>query len=291
MSQALPWFRAYTKMVDDEKLRLLAFEDRWHFIAILCLKGQGVLDNDDPLMMRKAAVKMGLDTRTLEEVARRLSEVGLIDKNTLQPVNWENLQQRSDTDPTATERKRRQRERERQEQDSAKQANAAAQEAAADAKQDHDVTVTDLSRVTGHDVTRTDKDKEKEEESQLSKQALEGGQPPKNAAPAASPEPAAKRATRLPTDWVLPKSWGDWALSEFPAMTSDAVRNQAQIFADYWHAEGGQKARKVDWLATWRNWVRRANERTPTGSARAGTGQKDSKYSGSAAAIYDGAKL
>ena len=99
MTQTLPWFRAYTKMVDDEKLRLLAFEDRWHFIAILCLKGQGVLDANDPLMMRKAAVKMGLDLRSLEEVARRLAEVGLIEQATLQPIKWESLQQRSDDRP------------------------------------------------------------------------------------------------------------------------------------------------------------------------------------------------
>lgn len=39
-----PWLRLYTEAVDDEKLRLLAFEDRWHFIAILCCKGKGIID-------------------------------------------------------------------------------------------------------------------------------------------------------------------------------------------------------------------------------------------------------
>lgn len=81
----LPWFRAYAEMVDDEKLRLLAFEDRWHFVALLCLKGQGVLDASDPLMKRKAAVKMGLTLAELEDVARRLSEVELLDVDTFQP--------------------------------------------------------------------------------------------------------------------------------------------------------------------------------------------------------------
>lgn len=68
----MPWFRAYTKMVDDEKLRLLAFEDRWHFVAILCLKGAGVLDENDPLLMRKVAVKLGLDLRALDEAVRAI---------------------------------------------------------------------------------------------------------------------------------------------------------------------------------------------------------------------------
>lgn len=83
--KSLPWFRAYTEMVDDEKLRLLAFEDRWHFVALLCLKGQGVLDETGPLLFRKVAVKLGLTLAELEDVARRLSEVGLLDADTFQP--------------------------------------------------------------------------------------------------------------------------------------------------------------------------------------------------------------
>lgn len=81
MSKQLPWVRLYTRTVDDDKLKLLAFEDRWHFIALLCLKGEGLLDKGDApsLLMRKVAVKLGLDVRSLEEVARRLAEVGLSD--------------------------------------------------------------------------------------------------------------------------------------------------------------------------------------------------------------------
>lgn len=111
--KSLPWFRAYTEMIDDEKLRLLAFEDRWHFTALLCLKGQGLLDEGGPLLMRKVCVKMGLDSRALEEVARRLAEVGLIDQDTLQPLAWSKRQMLSDSDPNAAERKKRQREREK----------------------------------------------------------------------------------------------------------------------------------------------------------------------------------
>ncbi|EXU79083.1 hypothetical protein AX13_08310 [Comamonas aquatica DA1877] len=56
--------------------------------------------------MRKVAVKLGLDVRSLEEVAPRLAEVGLVDQATLQPVKWDGLQMRSDTDTTAAERKK-----------------------------------------------------------------------------------------------------------------------------------------------------------------------------------------
>ena len=108
--KSLPWFRAYTEMVDDEKLRLLAFEDRWHFVALLCLKGQGLIDEGGPLLFRKVAVKLGIDTRTLDEVARRIAEVGLIDEVTLQPIAWNSRQMRSDKDLTNAERQARYRE-------------------------------------------------------------------------------------------------------------------------------------------------------------------------------------
>lgn len=117
----MPWFRAYTEMVDDEKLRLLAFEDRWHYVALLCLKGQGVLDSGDTLMLRKVAVKLGLDLRTLDDVVRRLSEVGLIDQRTLQPLAWDKRQMKSDS---SAERVARFRARKKQEQDSNEDSNA-----------------------------------------------------------------------------------------------------------------------------------------------------------------------
>lgn len=112
----IPWFRCYADMVDDDKLRLLAFEDRWHFIAILCCKAKGIIDSADSLLYRRMAVRLGLSSRELEEVARRLDEVGLIDAITLQPKAWDKRQCYSDTDPTAIDRKRAQRDREKQEQ-------------------------------------------------------------------------------------------------------------------------------------------------------------------------------
>lgn len=251
MSLNLPWFRAYTEMIDDEKLRLLAFEDRWHFMALLCLKGQGVLDDSGPLLMRKAAVKMGLDTRTLEDVVRRLAEVGLVDQDTMQPLNWDTRQMRSDADPTAAERKRKQR---------AKAKSGAGSKA-----------VTDESRVTCHDVTRTDIDTDidKEEETVKELEVVGGSHASAEpaelvATPSAPPiqtRSKEKVATRLPEGWALPKAWGDWALSERPDMTPEAVRHEAECFADYWRAKAGADARKADWQATWRNWVRRCDGR------------------------------
>ena len=74
-----------------------------------------------------------------------------------------------------------------------------------------------------------------------------------------APQSAAnKRGTRLPQDWLLPKAWGDWALTEFKTWTPDVVRVEADKFRDFWHSKAGKEAAKLDWLATWRNWCRNA---------------------------------
>lgn len=103
----LPWFRMHAEAVDDEKLRMLAFEDRWHFVAILCCKCQGILDSgsDRDMLERKLAVKLGVQTRELEEIKRRLVEAELVDAD-WQPLAWDKRQYRSDH---STERVRRHR--------------------------------------------------------------------------------------------------------------------------------------------------------------------------------------
>jgi uncharacterized protein YdaU (DUF1376 family) len=62
-----------------------------------------------------------------------------------------------------------------------------------------------------------------------------------------------KRGSRLAQDWFLSKSMGDWATKERPDLD---VRQVAEQFKDYWVAQAGQKGVKLDWDATWRNWVR-----------------------------------
>lgn len=82
----------------------------------------------------------------------------------------------------------------------------------------------------------------------------------KPSTPAAQSSRASK-ATRLPVDWQLPDEWQAWALTEQPSWTPEGIRHVADSFRDYWLAKGGADARKVDWEATWRNWVRR--EKSP----------------------------
>lgn len=67
-----------------------------------------------------------------------------------------------------------------------------------------------------------------------------------------------RRASRLPPDWQLPDDWRMWAKQIRPEIDVDRA---AASFADYWHSKAGKGGCKLDWQATWRNWVR--NERTP----------------------------
>jgi hypothetical protein len=106
----LPWFRMYAEAIDDDKLRLLSFDDRWHFFALLCLKAMGVLDErNEELRRQRMSIKMGLDSVELETVMKRLVTVGLVSTR-WQPINWNKRQFRSDS---STSRVRAFRERSR----------------------------------------------------------------------------------------------------------------------------------------------------------------------------------
>ena len=67
------------------------------------------------------------------------------------------------------------------------------------------------------------------------------------------------RGSRLPKDWTLPDDWAGWAKQEKPGMSDDYLRKMAATFRDHWIAKPGKDAARLDWEATWRNWVRRDN--------------------------------
>ncbi len=78
------------------------------------------------------------------------------------------------------------------------------------------------------------------------------------------------RGSRLPKEWMLPKSWGEWAMHEKPEWSVDDVRKCSEKFRDYWISVSGSKGTKLDWEATWRNWVRSsANDVKKTSSYNA----------------------
>ena len=73
-------------------------------------------------------------------------------------------------------------------------------------------------------------------------------------------KPKTDRGTRLPEDWFPPQDVIDRMRVECPHLYREDFESEHRKFIDYWTAQPGQRGRKSDWPATWRNWIRRAAE-------------------------------
>lgn len=69
------------------------------------------------------------------------------------------------------------------------------------------------------------------------------------------------KGSRLPVDWVLPDEYIFEARKINNNLSEKQIRFIADGFKDYWIAKTGKEAIKLDWMATWRNWLR--NQKTP----------------------------
>jgi hypothetical protein len=109
----LPWFRMYAEFATDPDVQTLAFEDQRHYLVVLCLKCNGIIDNDYPTTDRRHHVirrTLGLDTGAAEECKRRLMQAGFIDDG-WQPLGCENRQYASDSSADRTREWRERKER------------------------------------------------------------------------------------------------------------------------------------------------------------------------------------
>jgi uncharacterized protein YdaU (DUF1376 family) len=61
---------------------------------------------------------------------------------------------------------------------------------------------------------------------------------------------------RLAPDFIFPKEWAEFCIETRPELHPTKTFDQ---FKDYWTSVAGQKGVKLDWFATWRNWVRSTN--------------------------------
>lgn len=62
-----------------------------------------------------------------------------------------------------------------------------------------------------------------------------------------------KRGARLPEDWALPDDWRTYAVGK--GLQDRQIALEAEKFRNHWISQPGQRGVKVDWLATWRNWI------------------------------------
>lgn len=66
-----------------------------------------------------------------------------------------------------------------------------------------------------------------------------------------------KRGTRLPDEFIPTEKSRATIIAEFPSLD---LRKEHARFVDYWTAKPGKDGVKLDWDATWRNWMRRAGD-------------------------------
>jgi hypothetical protein len=71
-------------------------------------------------------------------------------------------------------------------------------------------------------------------------------------------EGARKRGTRLPDDFAITDELKAWFAENCRGV--DGPR-ETEKFRNYWRAKTGKDATKIDWPATWRNWMLTAAER------------------------------
>lgn len=65
-----------------------------------------------------------------------------------------------------------------------------------------------------------------------------------------------KRGTRIPDDFTVTDPMVAWARDRVPQVDG---RLETEKFVNYWRAQPGQKGTKLDWDATWRNWMLNAS--------------------------------
>jgi len=95
-----------------------------------------------------------------------------------------------------------------------------------------------------------------------------------------------KSSKRLPEDWEITQEYLDAAIlicNELNIDLRPRLKQIAHKFKDYWIAKSGKDATKADWLATWRNWIRREAENAKGGIGT--TGKKS--YGEQRAELFD----
>ena len=81
--------------------------------------------------------------------------------------------------------------------------------------------------------------------------------------PSSAPTKTAKK-TKIPDPFMLTAEMRAWAAESAPVVN---VKTETESFVDYWRGEAKTKA---DWPATWRNWIRRAQQSAEKGGGRGG---------------------
>ncbi|WP_437582702.1 hypothetical protein ACSAGD_10580 [Paramicrobacterium sp. CJ85] len=84
-----------------------------------------------------------------------------------------------------------------------------------------------------------------------------------------------KRGTRIDPDWKPTPETVTKIEHDCPGLNYQA---EHVVFIDYWIAQPGQKGVKLDWDATWRNWMRRKHNDSPKRGQRPSRDQANMQF-------------
>ena len=242
-----PWYRFYTEAISDRKLRRMSPAARWVWVAALSAArespqpGRLLLAEGEPMTVSDLADYAGALKKNGHEmvtVALRLQMLHY-DGETLVVTHWGDRQFEADNVTARTQRHR----------DKAKREEGLREP---DVEVPHEGTFLERSKERSNDVrgnvlgtppeTETDTD-------EITDVISLGATAPKTT----------KRGARLDPSWLPDETVRAAMTAELPGF--DFSREHKR-FIDYWIAQPGQKGVKLDWAATWRNWMRKAAEKT-----------------------------
>lgn len=137
------------------------------------------------------------------------------------------------------------------------------------AKKANDVTVSVTEGVTRDGTVTSQAKQSKAKPSQATSLKEKGVELADVAVPA-------RKASRVARDYTPPEPVIMALISEL-GVPREALRREHAKFIDYWLAKSGRDGTKLDWDATWRNWMRNAAERGTLDSRSGGPRGADAK--------------
>lgn len=243
-----PWFRIYTEALQDRKLRRLPPAQRWVWIAVLSLscqsprRGRLLLAEGEPATIDDVADEAAVPKAQARQAMAAFERLGMVatDEDAWIVPKWDKRQWESDN---STERVQRHRNGQR--------------------NNDETLHREGMERSASRAPT-TESESESEAEGG-STRAGQGEREGEQRSDTSRGKPRSDRATRIPDGWTPAAE--EQLQTEAQAADVDLHR-ELERFRDYWQAQGGQRGRRVDWQATWRNWLRKAIDDKPQRNGR-----------------------
>lgn len=86
----------------------------------------------------------------------------------------------------------------------------------------------------------------------------------------------ASRGTRIAPDWSPSPDEKQFAVEE--GLSAREIEREAARFRDYWKGRAGSGGVKLDWTATWQNWIRTTAEKLGKTPSRSGPAGADTMF-------------